>query len=147
MDISENNYLEVCGLEVSEEQKRYVASPMRILASAYAMRNQNARVWAVTHDSVIVGVLMVKELVEEPACYTLEQFMIDYRYQGRGYGKQALKLVMNILAKERIYDSIEICVKMEDVRAIALYQKAGFMDTGYIDPSAPDSYVLKYTFA
>ena len=146
-EINENNYIDVCSLQVAEDQKAYVANPMRILASAYAMQSQNARVWAVTHGEIVVGVLMVKDLLDEPKCYTLEQFLIDYRYQGQWFGRQALNLIIELLAKEKNYDAIEICVKMGAKHAVDLYKKAGFLDTAYIDPSTPDSYVLRYTFA
>jgi len=146
IDVTEENYIEICRLSVSEAQKGYVATPVRILASTYAMRDRNARAWAITNGETIIGVLMVKNLFEEPACYTIEQFMIDYRYQNKGYGKQALKLVINRLSEERRYENIEVCVKMAAVNAVRMYYDVGFFDTGYVDDGAPDSYVLRYSF-
>jgi len=146
IDITEDNYRMVCGLEVTGEQAAYVASPTSILARAYAKRNRNARALAIVNDETIVGVIMFMELFEEPACYTIEQFLIDRRYQNMGFGSQALKLALGILAKERKYETVEICVKMEDTHAVRVYEKAGFIDTGYIDPDTPDSYVLSYSF-
>ena len=147
IEVTEDNYRMVCGLRVAGEQAEFVAEPTRILASAYAMRNRNARCFAIANDGMIIGVLMVKDLFEEPACYTLEQFLIDYRYQNMGFGKQALKLIVDILREERKYGNIEICVKMMNIQAIRMYKSAGFVDTGYIDPNNPDSYVLRYAFA
>jgi len=146
IDITENNYQIVCSLEVAENQKNFVASPTRILASAYAMRNRNARVWAIANAKTIVGVLMVKDLFEDPACYTIEQFLIDRHHQNKGYGKEALKLIIDLLANERKYEAIEICVKKAAAPAIQMYKNAGFTDTGYNDPTTPDSYILKYAF-
>ena len=48
--------------------------------------------------------------------------------------------------KERKYDCVEVCVKMEDKTAIHVYEKAGFVDTGYIDEDVPDSLNLMYSF-
>ena len=146
VEITEENYQTVCGLKITGEQEGYVASPVSILARAYAKRNRNARALAIANDDVIIGVLMVMELFEEPACYTIEQFLIDHRYQNRGYGKQALQLIMGALAAERKYDAVEICVKMADAQAIKLCDSVGFVDTGYNDPNAPDSYCLRYDF-
>lgn len=146
VEITEDNYREVCGLSVGEGQKGFVASPVSILARAYAKRKRNARALAVANDGVIVGLVMFMDMDEEPACYTIEQFLIDQRYQGRGFGKQALEMVIDILDGERKYEAIEICVKMEDVAAIKMYKNAGFADTGYVDPHDPDSYVLRYVF-
>lgn len=146
VDITEDNYFEVFNLMVSPEQEGYVASAVSIIARAYAMRNRNARALAIVNDGTIVGVLMYMELYEEPACYTIEQFLIDQRFQNMGFGKQALRLAIEILRKESKYDAIEICVKKEDTSAIKVYNDAGFTDTGYIDPENPDSFCLRYTF-
>jgi len=146
IEITEDNFQTVCSLEVSAEQKRYVAAPVSILARAYAKRSRNARVLAITNGNTIIGVLMYMELFEEPACYTIEQFLIDHSFQNRGFGTQALQLAIGILKKERKYESVEICVKMEDTQAIKVYMNVGFTDTGYIDPGEPDSFCLRYTF-
>jgi len=34
---------------------------------------------------------------------------------------------------------VEVCVKKDDTAAIHLYEKNGFVDSGYIDEDAPDS--------
>ena len=146
IDVMENNYLTVCALSVTEEQKGFLVSPTGILARAYAKRNRSARALAITNNETIIGVLMYMELFEEPACYTIEQFLIDFRYQNMGFGGQALQLVIDILAKEGKYKSIEVCVKMKNTHAIRMFKKAGFTDTGYIDPDVPDSYCLRYNF-
>ena len=147
IEVTEDNYQTVCSLEVSAEQKCYVAAPVSILARAYAKRNRNARALAITNDGTIIGVLMYMDLHEEPACYTIEQFLIDHRFQNRGFGTLALQSVIDILKNERKYEAVEICVKKEAAQAIKVYKNAGFADTGYIDPDAPDSLCLRYTFS
>ena len=146
IEITEDNYQTVCRLEVSAEQKGYVAAPVGILARAYAKRRRNARALAILTDETIIGVLMYMELFEEPACYTIEQFLIDHRFQNKGFGTRALQLVIDILENERKYEAIEICVKREDAQAIKVYSNAGFIDTGYVDPNEPDSLCIRYTF-
>ena len=146
VEVTEYNYYEICSLKVSPEQESYVAPAVSILARAYAKRNRNARALAIKNGETIVGVLMYMELHEEPACYTIEQFLIDHKYQNRSYGKQALGIVIEMLANERKYEAIEICVKMEDAQAIKVYRDSGFADTGYIDPDASDSYCFRYDF-
>jgi len=146
VEVTESNFTEICNLKVADDQITYVSTPLRILASAYAMRDRNARVWAIAEGNTLVGLLMVKDLYEEPACYAIEQFLVDYRHQNMGYGSRALRLVIDILSKERRYEAIEVCVKMENKQAIKVYMNAGFIDTGFIDPSVPDSYCLRYDF-
>ena len=146
-EINESNWLKVAQLQITEEQKRFVAPAIGIMARAYAMREQNARAYAMADEKDIVGVLLVRDLDEEPACYDLQQFLIDCRFQNKGYGQQALKLIVDQLARENKYSRIDVCVKMDDASAIHIYKKKGFKDSGYISPESPDSYNLVYHFA
>lgn len=146
-EINEQNFLAVRALSVREDQKGYLDSASGILARGYAYRACRARVWGVAAGGESVGLALVKDMDEEPACYDLQQFMIDARYQNRGYGTQALRLILAELAAERKYDCAEVCVKMSDLGALHVYETVGFVDTGYIDPDVPDCYNLVYRFA
>ena len=50
VDITEDNYYEVCKLRVAPEQEGYVAAAVSILARAYAKRNRNARRLVLRHS-------------------------------------------------------------------------------------------------
>ena len=95
--------------------------------------------FVIENDGAIIGLALVREFTDEPLGYDLQQFMIDQRYQGRGYGALALRLILEELRREGHYDHVEVCVKKEDTPAIRLYEKLGFVDSGYIDEDAPDS--------
>ncbi|MBQ3651605.1 MAG: GNAT family N-acetyltransferase [Clostridia bacterium] len=138
VEIDERNYFRVRQLKVGEDQQRFLDSPLGILARGYVYRAQRARVLAAEKDGEIVGLMLVKDMDEEPACYDLQQFMIDGRFQGRGYGAAALGLLLELLRQEKKYDDAEVCVHRENAAALALFTGAGFLDTGYVDPDAPD---------
>ncbi|MBR3137028.1 MAG: GNAT family N-acetyltransferase [Clostridia bacterium] len=138
VEIDERNYFRVRQLKVGEDQQRFLDSPLGILARGYVYRAQRARVLAAEKDGEIVGLMLVKDMDEEPACYDLQQFMIDGRFQGRGYGAAALGLLLELLRQEKKYDDVEVCVHRENAAALALFTGAGFVDTGYVDPDAPD---------
>jgi RimJ/RimL family protein N-acetyltransferase len=146
VEISEENWINFAALSVADDQKEYCASNIGIIARGYVYRNCDAKVIGITADGEAVGLALVRNLDEEPACYDLQQFMIDRRYQGKGYGTEALKLILSNLAKEGRYDSAEVCVKKDDAAALHVYEKTGFIDTGYIDEDAPDSLNLMYHF-
>ena len=145
-EIDGENFLAVRRLSVSEEQKGFLDSATGILARGYAYRGCRARVWGVAADGEPVGLALVKDMDEEPACYDLQQFMIDARFQNRGHGSEALRLILARLAEERKYGCVEVCVKKTDASALRVYEKAGFTDTGYIDDDAPDCLNLIYRF-
>ena len=68
IEVDENNWLEVAALSVAEDQKGYLDSALGILARGYAYRACRARVIGIAADGAIVGVALVKDLDEEPAC-------------------------------------------------------------------------------
>ena len=138
-DITEDNWLDVASLSVKDAQRGFVAPAVGILARGYVYRNCSGRVFAVENEGTVIGAALVREFTEEPLGYDLQQFMIDQRYQGRGYGSAALGLILEELRKEKHYDHVEVCVKKEDTAAIRMYEKAGFTDSGYIDEDVPDS--------
>ena len=146
VDINEGNWLDARVLRVGEGQRGFLDSALGIIARGYVYRDARARVIGIADDDVLVGLALVKDLDEEPACYDLQQFMIDARWQGRGYGTKALGLILAGLVSERKYDFVEVCVKRDDAAALRVYEKAGFVDTGYIDDDAPDSLNLVYRF-
>ena len=145
-EINEANWMTATALRVREEQRGYLDSALGILARGYAYRASRARVIGLAEGETMVGVALVKDLEEEPACYDLQQFMIDERYQGRGYGTEALKLILAELEKEGKYPCAEVCVKKENAAALRLFEKLGFTDTGYVEPDVPDCLNLTYRF-
>lgn len=146
-DITEENWLAIRKLAVREDQKAFLDSALGIIARGYIYRANRARVIGIAHEGECIGAALVKDLDDEPACYDLQQFMIDARYQGKGFGTAALKLILSELEAERKYDCVEVCVKKEAAEALRVYEKAGFVDTGYVDEAAPDSVCLVYRFA
>ena len=139
ISVTEDNWMDVASLSVKEEQKKYVAPAIGILARGYVYRDCNAKIYAVENDGVIVGTALVRECTDEPLGYDLQQFRIDEKYQGKGYGSRALELILDELRKEGRYDHVELCVKKADAEAIRLYGKHGFADSGYVDEDLPDS--------
>ena len=142
--INETNFMEAAALKVSENQSSFVASAPMILARAYAYRGQNAICWGIYDEAQIMGIVMLHDMDDEPACYHLCEFLIDVKYQNNGIGQKALQLVLGHCRRERRYDRVEICVRKENAAAIHMYEKLGFRDSGYQDPDAPDSICMIY---
>ena len=147
VEVDERNWLDVRNLSVAESQEGFLDSALGIIARGYIYRSSRARVIGIAYDGAMVGVALVKDLDEEPACYDLQQFMIDKRFQGRGLGTLALHMILSELERERKYDCVEVCVKAQDAAALHVYEKVGFADTGYVDEDAPDCLNLMYRFA
>lgn len=136
-EITEQNWQQAAALCLAEEQQKYLDTPLGILARGYACRTQNARVYGIAADGQPAGLALVKEFSDEPLGYDLQQFLIDRRFQGRGHGTAALGLILERLCREGRYDTAEVCVDRTNTPALRLFQKAGFADTGYLDPGCP----------
>lgn len=136
--IDETNFFAARALSLGEDQRRFLDSPLGILARGYVYRKERARVLAIADEGTVVGLLLVKDMDQAPACYDLQQFMIDEQFQGRGYGKGALALLLDKLRAEGKYADVEVCVHRDNEAALALFTAAGFLDTGYVDPDLPE---------
>lgn len=146
IDVNEENWLDIARLNVGDEQQIFLDRSIGIIARGYVYRAHNAKVIGIADDCQMVGVALVKEMDEAPACYDLQQFMIDKRYQNKGFGTEALKLILSQLCREGKYNCVEVCVNKADIPALHVYEKAGFIDTGYIDDDVPDCLNLMYYF-
>jgi diamine N-acetyltransferase len=130
MKITEDNYRECIRLKVAEDQTNHVATNAAALAKAYVYYN-TATPFAVYNDNSMVGFLLLR--IYEESCYLIDQFMIDERYQGKGYGKQAMKLLIEMMIKEKKYSKVILCYIEGDEIAKNLYSGLGFHLTGEVD--------------
>ncbi len=142
--IDEHNVMKAFALDHKPEQGDFVADPAEILAFAYAHRRQRAVCWGIYEARRMVGLALLHDLEEEPACYHLMELLVNGSDQGKGYGSAALHLILAHCRREGKFPQVEVCVKQRDAAAIHVYEKAGFRDTGYIDPDTPDSLILAY---
>lgn len=138
-EITEDNWLKAAALSVSEEQRGFVAPSVGIIARGYVYRGCGAKVIVIENEGEPIGLALIREFEDEPLGWDLQQFMIDARFQGRGFGSEALSRILDLLTREAKYDHVEVCVKKADTAAIRLYEKHGFADSGYVDESVPDA--------
>lgn len=82
----------------------------------------------------------------EPASYNLQQFLIFKEYRGQGYGKEALRMILTELEKERKYSCVEVCIRKDNTAALRAFENAGFKYTGYEQEEATVCLKLIYHF-
>lgn len=113
-------------LKVAESQRTYVASSTAMLARAYAYRNQRSRAFVIYDDETPVGMGMYHDCPELGA-FDFSQLFIDARYQGKGYGKVATKLVLDAMKQDRKYSKVVLCYIAGNDAAKKLYDSFGFV--------------------
>ena len=144
--VNAKNVWKILKLHVSKEQEDFVApNDMSIIEAYIAVSGGGyAFPFGICDDDVPVGFLMigfdVDDSYEDPpqiayGNYSIWRFMIDEKYQHRGYGREALELALDFIRTfpcgeaEYCYLSYE----PENEHAKKLYQKFGFEENGEMD--------------
>ena len=130
-EITSENIDEVLALKVDEGQKSFVSSNGDSLAQAYVY-SKTAFPFAVYDNDTIVGFIMMG-YYEVKSYYTLWKFMIDSRYQHKGYGRKALELGIKYLQDRFDVTEVYTGVVPGNTAAKKLYKSVGFKDTGLIE--------------
>lgn len=131
-EITEETLGPILRLKVTPEQEKYVASNAVSIAQAYFHRD-NAWFRAIYADETPVGFLMLDDRPNE-ASYFLWRFMIDARYQKFGFGKRALKLLIEHVKTRPNATTLGVsCVPEGEGSPCPFYEKMGFVYTGEKD--------------
>jgi diamine N-acetyltransferase len=136
-EITDSNRDAVLALRVAPEQERFVGSVRGALADA--AEYPHARPWyrAVLAGGKPVGFVMVSWNVEpQPpeiiGPWFLWKLLIDERYQGRGYGLEAVRQVAEIVLAHGATELLTSYVPQVGGPA-GFYEKLGFVPVGDLD--------------
>lgn len=124
-DVTEKNWR--YPLKVSEAQKHFVANTAVMLARAFAYRSFRSRAFIIYDGETPVGMGLYYDDPERGA-YDFSQLLIDARYQGRGYGKAATKLVLDEMKRDGKYRKVALCYVEGNDAAKKLYGQFGFVE-------------------
>ena len=135
-EVTRENWRTSLDLTVFPEQQRFIADyvPIAAIALAKAYIRPGGLVWvpyAFYANGEMVG---FTELAYEPGSldnYWIFHFFIDCHYQGRGYGKEAISLLLQFIRDHHPQcQALQLTVHPENDRARHLYTSAGFRPTG-----------------
>lgn len=144
--VNGKNVWNLLKLKVSDEQRNFVAGNDISIIEAYTAITGNgyAFPFGIYEEDKPVGFLMIGFDVDDywedaPAVakgnYNLWRLMIDKAYQGRGYGKEAVRLALEFI-KSFPCGAAEYCwlsYEPENESAKNLYSSFGFAETGDMD--------------
>ncbi|OKP94749.1 GNAT family N-acetyltransferase [Paenibacillus sp. P32E] len=129
-EITEHNWYEATQLRVSEEQLSLYPCPIVywIAESKYATHFCLKAIYA---DEVMVGFL-IYNLDPDDGEYWITTFMIDERFQRKGYALQALTEFIHYFKNKYDTDKIKLGHRANNVAAANLYEMMGFHINGEI---------------
>ncbi len=117
-------------LEVAEGQQSYVCNSLVMLARAWLHRELHPRVFNVYDGETAVGMGMYLDDPEKSA-YDFCQLFIDKRYQGKGYGKAAVGLVLDAMREEGKYQKVSMCYVEGNNASRNLFEQFGFEEVSH----------------
>ena len=131
VEIDRYNYLSVLDLSVSTEQKGFVASNQYSLAQAYVQ--PECVPLALYAENRPVGFAMYG-LDEDDHQYWIYRLMIDQRFQGVGYGREAMHLLIDRIRglSDEEHNRVYISFEPENEIAKSLYENLGFLPDGRV---------------
>ena len=145
------NTWDVVDLKLRKEQKDFVAPNFASIIEAYTSIGTECTAFpfAIYNDKKVVVFLMIGYneaamydyfgVYKAPEVsrnnYSIWRFMIDKRYQKRGYGRAAMKLALDFI-RTRPCGEAEYCFlsyEPENEVAAKLYRSFGFEENGELD--------------
>lgn len=131
--VTAENREDVLQLNIAGSQKGFVETVKQCL--------EEAQEWAcwrpvgIYIDGRLVGFAMycLWEEKETESRVWMDRLLIDERYQGKGYGKACLPVLLDKIQEEYGCDRIYLSVVKENQAAIHLYQEFGFQFNGELD--------------
>lgn len=143
--IDSQNIGKIVALEVREDQRTFVATNTQSILEAYcAITNGGVALpFGIYDGETPVGFLMIgygcDDWENAPAIarenYSVWRLMIDWRFQGKGYGKAAMAAALDYI-RTFPRGKAEFCFlsyEPENVAAKGLYHSFGFRENGEMD--------------
>lgn len=128
--VAADTWREVADLEVTQDQRRFVAPVIRYLAlCAYGDLGWKAN--AIRRGDEIIGFVM-DGTEEHDNSYWIGGFIIDRRSQRAGFGRAAMAILIE-RGRRQNCDSAALSYDPANVAARELYRTLGFVETGEME--------------
>ena len=136
--VDHKNWRGVIDLKLRDDQKHFVSSNVFSLAESKYGGDEDDGHWdlfpvAIYADDVLVGFAMYAiNYNGEKFQGFIDRLMIDVQFQGKGYGREAMKLLITIFTQDTKIKNVGISYEPENEVARKLYASLGFVETGNI---------------
>jgi len=138
---------EIAELEVTDEQRKFVGDPLRMML--VALDEDSRYPFVVDSDGSAVGVLTLQSgaatlagWADDDSVWLLRGFLIDRRHQGKGLGPlaatSAVDAAAKLTARRGTHEAgVVLSVNEGNPAGLSAYRAAGFVDHGqYLGGSA-----------
>ena len=122
INIDKKNYQNIISLDPGEIDKKYVDNIADCILEYLYLRKSIIK--AIYLDDTPIGFVMIEDKHNNK---WIRQFLIDKKYQNKGFGQIALKLILRYIQKK--YQSKNVYLSTNNELAIYIYLKFGFNET------------------
>jgi len=125
-DVTKDNWVDIICLEITKEQEDYVALNSESIAASKFHEHYVNR--AIYHGEEAVGFIQYFPNLAEgkPSEIYIDQLMIDVKHQGKGFGTEAIAVVLEEIRLREDCDAVSICyVEGHDVMK-GFFERFGF---------------------
>lgn len=129
-NIDKENYIECISLKLKEHQKDFVAENAQSLLDAYYL--DGLETLGIYHNNKMVGFILY-DYDSELQGWSISRFMIGDEYQGKGFGKTALKLFLDEFSSKFENKPLYACISIHNKNTISLFEKFDFKFVGEIE--------------
>jgi diamine N-acetyltransferase len=132
--VTKFNWQDVLQIEIRDDQKRLLPPVVFFMARAFVRPdNEVAMPFAIYDGEKVVGFFCLDYMPGSSDNYWICGFMIDKKYQRKGYGKASLNKIVEYLKQYHPkVESLGLTVSPQNFAAQKLYKDFGFVDTGQV---------------
>jgi diamine N-acetyltransferase len=131
--VTEKNFWDVINLKSTPEQEeRFQLFEKYVGSNAFFIALASVKGWvnrAIYDGGTLVG-FATHGLDNEHGRYEMVSIMLGHKYQGMGYGKAALKAILEEMEELYGCEEIYLTTSPTNEAAIRVYEKLGFKPTG-----------------
>ncbi len=129
-EVTADSLRNILRLKVGPQQEQFVADNAASIAEAHF----EPKAWfrAIYAGETPVGFVMLYDDVEKPE-YFLWRYMIDRRYQGMGFGRQALRQVIDYVRGRPGATEMLLSYVPAEGSPEPFYARLGFVNTGAVE--------------
>lgn len=129
IDIDKNNWETFCSMWPGDEGANFVSTNAYSLTQSYFEGFWITK--GITYEDKPVGFAMYG-FDQENKRYELCRLMIDSNYQGKGFGKNVIPMIIADMTNRFECKNIFLSTGAKNQRAIKLYKSFGFLETGEV---------------
>lgn len=128
-EVTKDNFEAVINLKIKDSQEGMLSSNLFSLAQSKV--DEELVPFGIYHNDELIGFVLLQYFDNRiPSYVFIKRYMIGETYQGKGYGKKAMNVILKHI-QDLDYDFAELMHYPKNTLAEKLYTSVGFESAGF----------------